>query len=161
MTAAEAYAKLSSADVTVTNQSDKDVQLPKIEALDRIVRTMAVAEGESWGEGSPVHRGRESWGEDESMPQDERGLKQLVLDLRRTISIHEHTISTLRAENTRLKENLGASSGSHAFSTSSSQRTVSEPALGSASADPWLGDVTTELTHRLSQAVQRFSVRTD
>ena len=32
-----AHAKLSGPDVTVTNKSDKDVQLPKIAALDELV----------------------------------------------------------------------------------------------------------------------------
>jgi len=35
-----AYEKLSSPDVAVTNQSDKDVQLPKIAMLDEMVRTL-------------------------------------------------------------------------------------------------------------------------
>ena len=34
----EAHRKLSSPDVSVTNQSDKDVQLPKILQLDSLVR---------------------------------------------------------------------------------------------------------------------------
>ena len=40
-TAEKAFEKLSSADIAVTNQSDKDVQLPKILELD--ARTAAVA----------------------------------------------------------------------------------------------------------------------
>ena len=35
-----AHQKLSSPDVTVTNKSDKEVQLPKIEALDEMVRSV-------------------------------------------------------------------------------------------------------------------------
>jgi uncharacterized membrane protein YdfJ with MMPL/SSD domain len=159
VTAAEAYTKLSSADVTVTNQSDKDIQLPKIEALDRTVRTIVVVEGESWGESSPVHRGRESWGEDETLSHDETGLKQLVHDLRRTIKDHEQTISTLRAENAGLQQALDGASPSINGSPEL-QRTVSELADSTAasSTGPWLGDVTVELTNRLSQAVQRFSI---
>ena len=41
--AREAYEKLASPDVTVTNQSDKEMQLPKIAALDETVRTMMLA----------------------------------------------------------------------------------------------------------------------
>jgi len=40
-TAEKAYEKLSSADVRVTNQSDKDDQLPKILALDGRVSAVA------------------------------------------------------------------------------------------------------------------------
>jgi len=44
-TAAKAFEKLSSADVAVTNQSDKDTQLPKIIELDeRTVRTRGAVE---------------------------------------------------------------------------------------------------------------------
>lgn len=42
VTPALAYAKLSKPDVTVTNESDKTDQLPKIFQLDRNVRRMCV-----------------------------------------------------------------------------------------------------------------------
>jgi len=44
-TAAKAFEKLSSADVAVTNQSDKDTQLPKIIELDERTAAMAVQMG--------------------------------------------------------------------------------------------------------------------
>lgn len=44
-TAAKAFEKLSSADVAVTNQSDKDTQLPKIIELDERTAAMAIQMG--------------------------------------------------------------------------------------------------------------------
>lgn len=44
-TALKAHQKLSSADVQVTNQSDKDIQLPKILELDQRVADVAIAIG--------------------------------------------------------------------------------------------------------------------
>lgn len=169
VTAAEAYAKLSSADVTVTNLSDKEIQLPKIAALDETVRTTVAAEGNRWGDDSPLHRGRESWDADgdvsAAMPQDEAGLKRLLLDLKWKIREKDRTISTLRAENTRLKERLGEAPDNQGNGLLRARTVPGGLAGGLAASTPppaakpaaWLGEVTSELSHRLSQTVKTLS----
>jgi hypothetical protein len=52
-TAQVAFDKLSSADVTVTNKSDKDIQLPKILKLDKAVRDL-FATGSGASEGTQI-----------------------------------------------------------------------------------------------------------
>ena len=108
VTASQAHAKLASADVMVTNMSDKETQLPKIEVLDRIVRTTFTTEWQQWQQPSITTSQELSPGRTAKRAalDDEEFLSELVLELRLKVAEHEHIISTLRTENATLKERL-------------------------------------------------------
>ena len=48
-TAEEAYVVLEKPDITVTNQKDKDVQLPKLKKLDEFAKRAVVESAETLG----------------------------------------------------------------------------------------------------------------
>lgn len=70
-TAAKAFEKLSSADIAVTNQSDKDIQLPKILELDQRTAALALQMGLE-REPSPEVPPTTTWDNGLSIPTVER-----------------------------------------------------------------------------------------